>query len=100
MTVGGELDIATVSQLDRELRRAQAAAGLVVLDVRELESLDSIGLELMLAAARRARRAGGRFVAVCAPEVAWYLELIGIDRGLELADQPPSASAASEVFSQ
>ncbi len=35
--VAGELDIATVPQLDRMLRESQVEARLVVLDLRELE---------------------------------------------------------------
>jgi anti-anti-sigma regulatory factor len=42
------------------LRHARADPWLVVLDLRELEFIDSGGVHLLLAASRRAREAGGR----------------------------------------
>ena len=56
----GELDIDAVPELDRALRHADAP--LVVLDLRELEFIDSSGAHLLLAADRRIRRAGRRLV--------------------------------------
>lgn len=92
VVVTGELDIGTVPQLDRALRRAQADATLVVLDLRELEFVDLSGAYLLLAADRRIRRAGGRLVVVRGnAEVEWFLALIGLDRELELVDWPPAA---------
>jgi anti-anti-sigma factor len=69
---------------------AQSHAELVVLDLRALDVLDSIGMDLLLAAGRRARRTGKRFVVACSPDVGWFLELIGIDRGFEVVDEPPA----------
>lgn len=40
VTVRGELDVATVPEVGRVLRRAQADAAVVVLDLRELELAD------------------------------------------------------------
>lgn len=95
VAVTGELDIAAVPQLDRALRRAAADCALVVLDLRELEFIDSSGAHLLLAADRRIRRAGGRLVVVRGgADVEWFFALIGLDRELELVDWPSVAATA------
>jgi anti-anti-sigma factor len=95
VTVAGELDVATAPKLDRALRRAHGRATLVILDLRELEFTDSSGAHLILAADRRIRRAGGRLVVVRGgAEVEWLFALIGLDRELELVDQPPAPARA------
>jgi anti-anti-sigma factor len=58
----GELGIATVPQLVRILRLSQLRARLVVLDLRELELIDSSGVHAIVNASIRARRLGGRLV--------------------------------------
>lgn len=92
VVVSGELDIEAVPELDRALRHADAP--LVVLDLRELEFIDSSGAHLLLAADRRIRRAGRRLVVVRGGvEVEWFFALIGLDRALELVDRPPTAAS-------
>jgi hypothetical protein len=51
--VAGELDIAPVA--DRELRRAEAHAELVIVDLRALELIDASGARRLVAAHRRIR---------------------------------------------
>ena len=94
VTVTGELDIATVPELDRALHRADAT--LVVLDCRALEFIDSSGAHLLVATDRRIRKAGGRFVVVVrrGDEVEWLLALTGVDREVELTYELPAARAA------
>jgi anti-anti-sigma factor len=99
VTVSGELDIATVPKLDRALRRAHSRAKLVILDLRELEFTDSSGAHLILTADRRIRRAGGRLVVVRGgAEVEWLFALIGLDRELELVDQPPAPAGSADAL--
>src|SRR3954468_3119167 len=87
--VVGELDLAGVGGLEYELRRAEARTTLVVVDLRELEFIDTSGACLLLEGHRRVRSAGGRMLVVRGPaEVEWFLALIGIDRELELVDWP------------
>lgn len=96
VAVAGELDILTVPRLDRELRRAEADADSVILDLRELEFVDSSGGHLLVAADRRIRAAGGRLVVVRGPgEVDWFFRLVGLDRMLHLVDAPPVAGSGS-----
>src|ERR1035437_10051517 len=52
VAVAGELDMATVPELDLTLRHAQADARVVALDLRELEFIDSTGVNLLLRAGR------------------------------------------------
>lgn len=54
----GELDVANVPETDRALRRAEAAARLVVLDLRGLEFIDDGAAALILAAGRRIQNGG------------------------------------------
>lgn len=89
VAVAGEVDIATVEELDRALLRAQDDASLVVLDLRDLEFMDVSGAHLMMATDLRVRDAGGRFVVVRGPGVQRLVEVIGIDDRLELVDEPP-----------
>jgi anti-anti-sigma factor len=94
--VSGELDILTVPRLDRELRRAQAAAGSIVLDLRGLDFVDSSGAHFLLAAQRRICDAGGRLVVVRGPdEIDWFFTLVGLDRVLDLVDRPPAGAPAA-----
>ena len=65
----GELDIERAYLFDEELRRVEdRRPRCLVLDLRELEFLDSSGLSRLLAARRRAQRAGRRLVIVRGPE--------------------------------
>jgi anti-anti-sigma factor len=83
----GELDIGTVPHLDRSLRIASDAEDEVVLDLRDLDFIDIGGGHYLIAADRRIRRAGGRLLVIGGTgEVAWLMELVGIDRELELIE--------------
>lgn len=95
LSVSGELDIATAPQLDHGLAGAQADAALVILDLRELQFMDSSGANLIAAAGGRARQAGGRLVVVRGPvQVERIFALVGLDRQLELVDHPPATPSA------
>jgi anti-anti-sigma factor len=58
--VAGEIDLATAPELDRELRRAQRTAGVVVLDLTAVSFMDCSGLHVILDARRRAFGRGGQ----------------------------------------
>lgn len=68
LAVAGELDIASApqlrAQLDHIVRREE---GDVVVDLRELQFIDSTGLAVLLNAVRRLTRAGRRFELQCPP---------------------------------
>ena len=90
VAVEGELDILTVPHLDRALRRAEGDAEAVILDLRELEFVDSSGAHLLLAASRRIREAGGQMTIVRSAYGAdRFFTLIGLDRELDLVERLP-----------
>jgi anti-anti-sigma factor len=75
----GELDLATAPALEAALGRAfeRAGAGRVVLDLRELEFIDSSGLRTLLTARRHADETGSKFSLVAGHR--------GLERTLEIA---------------
>jgi len=60
--VAGQLDPAAVPQLICTLRETQLKARLVVLDLRELQLMDSSAVHVIVNACIRARRLGGQLV--------------------------------------
>jgi anti-sigma B factor antagonist len=74
----GELDLATAPALEEALERAfQGDSARVVLDLRELEFIDSSGLRTLLTARRRADDARTQFSLVAGHR--------GLERTLEIA---------------
>jgi len=88
--VSGELDLASAPVLQQELERAEGSdAELVVLDLRELEFIDSTGLGLLVKAHRWSEDAGRRFAVVKgSSQVQRLLELAGLGERLTLIDSP------------
>jgi len=92
--VAGELDLATSPQLGETLAEAQLAARLVVLDLRELTSIDISGVRSILDAAHGARRYGGRLMLVRGPaEVDRELALSGACDQMLIFDLDPTEPA-------
>lgn len=81
----GELDLSTVVELRDELRTAEAShPELLVLDLTELEFMDSMGLGVLLGAVRRARLEQRRLVVVQGPkQIESLLRLTGVDKMLD-----------------
>jgi anti-sigma B factor antagonist len=74
----GELDLATAPALEEALERAfEGGSARVVLDLRELEFIDSSGLRTLLTARRRADDAEAAFSLVAGHR--------GLERTLEIA---------------
>jgi anti-anti-sigma factor len=67
--VSGEIDIATIAQLQDALRQAQFRARLVVLDLRDLAFIDCSGVAAIVSATERARRVGRAVVILRGPPV-------------------------------
>lgn len=88
--VRGELDLASSPALDQELETGSAAAapGLIV-DLRQLEFMDSTGLSVLVRAHQRATEKGQRFAVVRGPQqVQRLLSLTGVAERLPLIDSP------------
>ena len=90
LAVTGELDLASSPALEGELERvSQSDAWVVIVDLRELEFLDSTGLGVLVKANHRAEEAGRRFALVRGgPQVQRLLNLTGIVDRLTVVDTP------------
>ncbi len=85
--LGGELDVATVPQLEHALGEPQLQARLVVLDLRELAFIDAVGVHAIVDASMRSRRAGRRLVLLRGiPNVDRMFTLARSVDDLEIAD--------------
>ncbi len=87
----GDLDLETVATLDETLRGEEGDAATVVVDLRGVRFVDSSGLAALVAAHKRARQRGARFVAVRGDgtPVAQILARTALDRAFETAERPP-----------
>jgi anti-anti-sigma factor len=90
LAVSGELDLASTPVLAEQLERAdEQNAGMVVVDLRELDFMDSTGLHLLLKAHTRAQELGRRFVLVRGnKQIERLLSLTGVDEKLVIVDSP------------
>ncbi len=87
----GELDLASVPVLERELAAIEEAgsAGLE-LDLRGLTFIDSTGLRAILGADERARRQGRELRVLPGPEpVHRVFRITGLDRRLRFVEAGP-----------
>lgn len=92
----GELDISTASRLEEDLLRIEAdGRGTLVLDLSQLDFMDSTGLRLVIATDDRAREAGRRFVVVQGNEmVQRVLRVTRLDERLEIVEDPSALARA------
>jgi anti-sigma B factor antagonist len=90
ITVSGELDLASSGALEEELTRvAESDTEQVIIDLRELEFMDSTGLSTLVKAHQRAQEAGQEFVLVRGShQVQRLLSLTGVAERLTFADAP------------
>ena len=81
----GEVDLASVTLLDSELKRAEASdADRIVLDLSELEFIDSTGLRALVAAQNRSRSINDRLTIRGANgHVLKMIELTGLNELIE-----------------
>ncbi len=81
LVLSGRLDSATVGAVETPFTAAVAASGRsALLDLRELDFLSSLGIRLLLSAARVVTRRGGVVVLFGAqPMVAEVLEAMALD---------------------
>jgi anti-anti-sigma factor len=88
--LSGELDLSTVAQAEAEVRRMeQEEPSLIVLDLRELEFIDSSGLRLVLQTDARAKESGRRLSVVPGNEfVQRVFHVMSLDQRLEFIEAP------------
>lgn len=84
----GELDLANAGTAETALEASLAEnASQVVIDMRELEFIDSTGIALLVAAlGNNGSEERVRFIPSAAPSVTRVLELTGLSERLPLAD--------------
>jgi anti-sigma B factor antagonist len=94
LSVAGELDLASSPALEQELERAMAGdPGLVILDLRELEFMDSTGLSVLIRANNRAQAHGHRLGIVNGSrQVRRLLNLTGVAERLTIVERPEELS--------
>jgi anti-sigma B factor antagonist len=90
LAVSGELDLAASPALEQELDQVLDGPGeALVIDLRELEFIDSTGLSVLVKAHQRAEQTGRRFGLVNGgSQVRRLLSLTGIGERLRVADSP------------
>ncbi len=88
--VQGELDLASSPALEQELETGPPSqAEVVIVDLRQVEFMDSTGLSVLVRAHQRATEKGQQFVVVRGPQqVQRLLSLTGVADRLTLVDSP------------
>lgn len=95
----GELDVATVPELDEALRRAiDEGRTAIVVDLLELTFLDSTGLMVLLNGLRRVMRQDGRLVLACTnPTVLRLLDVTGTSSTFTIVETREQAIEAARA---
>ena len=90
IAVRGELDLASSPALQEELDRvALSDSQLLIIDLRELDFMDSTGLSVLVRAHQRAEEQGRQLAMVKGPQqVQRLLSLTGVADRLTLVDSP------------
>ena len=95
MSVTGEIDLYTAPRLHSELTSALAASTPVqlVVDMAGVEFCDSTGMNVLLAAQRRARETGGDLqLASPRPAIKKVLQVTGLESVFTVLDNPASVA--------
>lgn len=94
--LSGELDLFTTSTAEGELKRAEEAHDVVVLDLHRLTFMDVTGLRMVIAADERLRRRSGHLRVLRASSPVQRLsELTNVDH-LEMIEELPDAPVDEE----
>ena len=88
--MSGELDLASSPALQEELDRVAASdSEMLIIDLRQLDFMDSTGLSVLVRAHQRAEEQGRRLAMVRGPQqVQRLLSLTGVADRLTLVDRP------------
>jgi anti-anti-sigma factor len=100
ISLTGELDLSGAGPLEEEFARLVAADGIarIVLDLRELDFMDSSGLRMVALAERRLRAEGRALVIVRGREVVQRVFAITrMDEHLTFVDDPEEAGRAGTI---
>jgi len=91
----GELDIATAPMLESVLLHAMhSGAPSIVLDLGQVSFIDSMGLRVLVSAAKESRNNGDRLHIDCGSgRVRQMMEITALDRSLPLVEPTVTATA-------
>ena len=85
----GEIDLATIGLVREAVEREHSASAMLVLDLREVEFIDTSGLRYVLELAARATEEGFELRIVRGPSaVQRVFEISGIEARLPFVDEP------------
>ena len=90
LAISGELDLASTPTLEQELERIRAQRpALIIIDLRELDFMDSTGLSILIRAHQQAQRNGHRLVIVNGSrQIRRLLALTGVADRLTINERP------------
>jgi anti-sigma B factor antagonist len=93
MSVQGEIDLYTVPRLQRELAGVLAGGPVrLIVDLSGVDFCDSTGVNVLLAAHKQARDAGGDVeLAAPRPAVRKILQVTGLEAVFTVTDNPAQA---------
>lgn len=91
----GEFDLSVVPAVEEEIHRVEGSAPLLVIDLSELQFMDSSGLRTLVTADDRARKHGRRLVLIQGPPpVHRVFEITQLTERLELVPDAASVPGA------
>jgi anti-sigma B factor antagonist len=93
LNLSGELDLATVGELEDALRTRLEGGEDVVVDLRGLAFMDSSGVRALVGAHQSAESGDGSLTIVRAPrgsEVDRVIDVSGVATALGMVDEPPA----------
>jgi anti-sigma B factor antagonist len=94
--LAGEIDLATVPQLRQVLDAHARSRQTMVLDLREIEFVDSMGLAALVRARHRAIARGAKLELVAPPESVYKVfTLTRLDQLFEWVPQPPRTQSTA-----
>jgi anti-sigma B factor antagonist len=94
VVVRGEIDLATADAVRADLHGAFERSGTVVLDLREVDFMDTQGLAVVIEAQQAAADDGTRFAITRAPDhVHRLFDMIGLTPRLTVVDDPAAAAS-------
>jgi len=90
LSLGGELDLLSSPALEQELEHTNSSdCDVILLDLRELEFMDSTGLHVLVKAHQRAQDAGRSLVLTRGSEqVQRLLDLTGVAELIRIVESP------------
>ena len=97
--VDGDLDVASVDDIDAALQEALGGGGPVVVDMMDVSFIDSTGMRAMIEARRRSREIDVPMVLVCPDNAAVWrlLEITGTTGFFEVKETRAEAVAAARA---